>query len=129
MHDAAADAKSAEAPHAATPNIAYKILTADQWARFAHDGAFHGAPVDMADGYIHLSTAEQMPETLAKHFAGQAGLMIAEIDLSLLPGDVRWEKSRGNALFPHYYGGALPMAAVADFWPATDGEKRQFTQR
>ena len=57
---------------------AYKVLTADQWAQFERDAVFCGAPVDLADGYIHLSTAEQLAETLAKHFFGQTGLVVAE---------------------------------------------------
>ena len=95
-------------PHPAT---AYKILTADQWAQFEADGMFHGAPVDLADGYIHLSAADQLQGTLDKHFAGQSGLVIAEVDLFALGATVKWEVSRGNALFPHIYG-PLPMAAV-----------------
>ncbi len=95
-------------PHPAT---AYKILTADQWAQFQTDGLFHGAPVDLADGYIHLSAADQLQGTLDKHFAGQSGLVIAEVDLFALGATVKWEVSRGNALFPHIYG-PLPMAAV-----------------
>ena len=91
--------------------LAYKILTADQWAAFEADGVFAGAPVDLADGYIHMSTAEQLDETLAKHFAGQAGLVIATIDLAMLGDAVKWEVSRGGARFPHLYGD-LPMAAV-----------------
>ncbi len=90
---------------------AFKIFTADQWAQFQADGIFAGAPVDLADGYIHLSTAEQLEETLAKHFAGQSGLVIAEIDLSGFGDTLKWEASRGGALFPHLYG-ALPLAAV-----------------
>ncbi len=90
---------------------AFKILTADQWAAFERDGIFTGAPVDLADGYIHLSTAGQLEETLAKHFAGQTNLTIAEIDLDALGETVRWEVSRGNQLFPHIYG-VLPMRAV-----------------
>ena len=89
---------------------AFKILTADQWAQFERDGVFNGAPVDQADGYIHLSSSDQVEETLAKHFAGQNGLVIAEISLAALD-DVRWEPSRGGALFPHVYGD-LPRAAV-----------------
>ena len=96
---------------------AYKILTADQWAQFQADGVFLGAPVDLADGYIHLSTVDQLEGTLTKHFAGQAGLMIAEIDLTLLNNTVRWEVSRGGALFPHVYG-PLPMTAVLGSRPA-----------
>jgi uncharacterized protein (DUF952 family) len=94
--------------HSATT---YKILTADQWAQFQADGIFHGAPVDLADGYIHLSAADQVQGTLDKHFAGQTDLVIAEVDLALLNETVRWEISRGGALFPHIYG-PLPMAAV-----------------
>ena len=91
--------------------LAYKILIADQWAQFQTEGVFTGAPVDLADGYIHMSTAEQLTETLAKHFAGQSGLVIATIDVAQLGDALKWEVSRGGALFPHYYG-ALPMAAV-----------------
>lgn len=96
---------------AAHSTTAYKILTADQWAQFQADGVFYGAPVDFADGYIHLSAAEQLQGTLDKHFAGQTGLIIAEVDLASLGEIVKWEVSRGDALFPHIYG-ALPMAAV-----------------
>jgi uncharacterized protein (DUF952 family) len=95
---------------------AFKIFTADQWAQFVSDGVFHGAPVDVADGYIHLSTAEQLQGTLDKHFAGQTGLVIAEIDLAALGDAVRWEVSRGGALFPHLYG-VLPMATVLRIQP------------
>ena len=93
------------------PATAFKILTADQWAQFQADGIFHGAPVDLADGYIHLSTADQLQKTLDKHFSGQSGLIIAEVDLSALGDTIKWEVSRGGALFPHIYG-PLPMAAV-----------------
>jgi uncharacterized protein (DUF952 family) len=92
---------------------AYKILTADQWAQFQAEGVFTGASVDLADGYIHLSTTDQLADTLAKYFAGQSGLVIATIDLAHLGDALKWEVSRGGALFPHYYG-ALPMAAVVE---------------
>jgi uncharacterized protein (DUF952 family) len=91
--------------------VAYKIFTADQWTQFQSEGVFTGAPVDLADGYIHMSTADQLDETLAKHFAGQTGLVIATIDLTKFVDALKWEVSRGGALFPHYHG-ALPMAAV-----------------
>lgn len=90
---------------------AFKILTAAQWARFEADGVFGGAPVDLADGYIHLSTADQVEGTLAKHFAGQSGLIIAEVDLARYGKSIRWEESRGGALFPHLYG-VLTRASV-----------------
>lgn len=93
------------------PATAFKIFTADQWAQFTADGVFHGAPVDLADGYIHLSAQDQLQGTLDKHFAGQAGLVIAEVDLRALGAAIRWEVSRGGALFPHCYA-PLPMAAV-----------------
>lgn len=99
-----------DTPH---PTTAYKILTANQWAQFQSDGVFHGAPVDLADGYIHLSAADQLQGTLDKHFAGQNGLVIAEVDLAALGDTVVWEVSRGGALFPHIYG-VLPIAAVLD---------------
>jgi uncharacterized protein (DUF952 family) len=95
-------------PHPAT---AYKILTAAQWVQFQANGIFHGAPIDLADGYIHLSAADQLQGTLDKHFAGQTGLVIAEIDLTALGETVKWELSRGDAQFPHIYG-PLPMAAI-----------------
>lgn len=92
-------------------STAFKIFTADQWAQFETTGVFHGAPVDLADGYIHLSAAAQLQGTLDKHFAGQAGLVIAEVDLAALGEAIRWEVSRGGALFPHCYA-PLPMSAV-----------------
>lgn len=93
------------------PATAFKVLTAAQWAQWQADGLFHGAPVDLADGYIHLSAADQLQGTLDKHFAGQAGLVVAEVDLAALGDTVRWEESRGGALFPHVYG-LLPIGAV-----------------
>ena len=95
-------------PH---PTTAYKILTADQWIQFQTDGQFHGAPIDIADGYIHMSTADQLSETLAKHFAGQDNLTIAEIDLTHFDANLKWEVARNGTLFPHLYG-PLPMSAV-----------------
>ncbi len=94
---------------------AYKILTADQIDAL-EAGSFAGAPVDLADGFIHLSTADQLGETLAKHFAGQEGLWLAAVDLEALDETVRWEPSRGGALFPHIHG-PLPLAAVISYGP------------
>jgi uncharacterized protein (DUF952 family) len=90
---------------------AFKILTSDQWAQFEADTVFHGAPIDLTDGFIHLSTADQVQETLDKHFAGQTELVVVEVDLDQLGETVKWEVSRGDALFPHVYG-PLPMTAV-----------------
>lgn len=83
--------------------LAYKILTAAQFAAL-QAGTFEGAPVDIADGYIHLSDATQLTGTVRKHFAGQEGLIVLAIDLNRLDAPVRWEVSRGGQLFPHLYG-------------------------
>ena len=99
---------------------AYKVLTAPQMAQFLADGAFAGAPVDLADGYIHLSALPQLAETIDKHFAGQSDLFIATVNLALLGEAVRWEESRGGALFPHVYA-ALPLSAVVAHGPLQRG--------
>src|SRR3546814_11737179 len=104
---------------------ACKILTAQQWAEFERERVFRGAPVDVADGYIHLSTADQLDGTLARHFAGQGDLRIAEVDLTPLGDAVRWEKERGEALFPHIYG-ELQMHAVAGLSKRDCREIRRF---
>jgi len=86
-----------------TKDVAYKVLTAPQFAAL-QAGLFEGAPVDIADGYIHLSAAAQLTETVQKHFAGQDGLVIAAVDLTRLGSPLRWEVSRGGQVFPHLYG-------------------------
>ena len=93
------------------PDVAYKVLTAAEMAALEHEGSFTGAPVDLADGFIHLSTAAQLDETVAKHFAGQTDLHVAAVDLPVLGDAVKWEPSRGGQLFPHIYA-ALPLDAV-----------------
>ena len=81
----------------------YKILPASLWDEAKSAGVFRGAPVDLADGYIHFSTAEQAAETAAKHFAGQHDLMLLHVDANGLGDALKWEPSRGGALFPHLY--------------------------
>ena len=103
----------------ALPATAFKILTAGEWARFQAEGQFEGSPADRADGFIHLSAADQVEGTLARHFAGQTGLVLAEMDLGALGEKVRWEESRGGALFPHVYG-VLPLSAVVGTKPVSD---------
>ena len=93
--------------------IAYKVLTADQMATLERDGRFDGAPVDVADGYIHLSTADQLTETVDKHFAGRSDLHVAAVDLSAQGDRLRWEPSRGGQLFPHLHGPLLLETVVA----------------
>lgn len=81
----------------------YKILTSAEWGAFDRDGRFEGSEVDARDGYIHLSAADQVRETARKHFSGQDGLRLLAIDSDRLSPDLRWEPSRGGALFPHLY--------------------------
>ena len=97
--------------------VAWKILTAAQWADWQVTGVFHGAPVDLADGFVQLSAADQVTATADKHFAGQDGLVVVRVDLAALGDAVKWEVSRGGALFPHIYaplpiGVALACAAL-----------------
>ena len=91
--------------------VVYKIVATEEWAQAEAAGAFVGAAIDRADGFIHFSTAEQAPETAAKWFAGRGDLTLAAVDAEALGDDLRWEPSRGGALFPHLYA-ALPMSAV-----------------
>ena len=100
--------------------VVFKIVATEEWAAAEAAGVFTGAAVDRADGFIHLSTAAQAPETAAKWFAGRDGLTLVAIDAEALGKDLRWEPSRGGALFPHLYG-ALPMSAVAWSRPLTLG--------
>lgn len=95
------------------PTTAYKVLTAGEMFALERDGTFPGAPIDLADGYIHLSTAEQLTETVDKHFAEQTDLHIAAVDLDANGERVKWEPSRGGALFPHLYGALLLETVVA----------------
>lgn len=95
------------------PDTAYKVLTADQMATLEADGRFAGAPVDLADGYVHLSTAAQLTETVDKHFAGQRDLHVAAVDLGSFGDSLKWEESRGGQLFPHLYGPLLLETVIA----------------
>ena len=94
-----------------TPII--KLLRAAQWAQFQADGVFAGSPDDLRDGYIHISTPEQAPGTLAKWFAGDAGVVALTLDADALAADLKWEASRGGQLFPHLYR-PLRLDDVAD---------------
>lgn len=82
----------------------YKILPETMWSEAQRAGAFHGSEVDRRDGFIHFSTAAQAVETAAKHFEGQRGLVLLEVEADDLGEPLRWEPSRGGALFPHLYG-------------------------
>ena len=84
--------------------LSIKIVATEEWTEAEAAGVFTGAAVDRADGFIHFSTAEQAPETAAKWFAGRDDLTLAAIDAEALGEALRWEPSRGGALFPHLYG-------------------------
>lgn len=86
----------------------YKILPRPEWEAARAAGSFEGSAVDRRDGYIHLSTAVQAAETARRHFAGQADLVVLELEADDLGESLRWEPSRGGELFPHLYG---PLAA------------------
>jgi Uncharacterized protein conserved in bacteria len=90
---------------------AFKLVDRTEWEAARASGAYEGSTVDRADGYIHLSTADQVAATAAKYFAGQDDLVLARVDLMMLVDLVKWEPSRGGALFPHIYG-PLPFSAV-----------------
>jgi uncharacterized protein (DUF952 family) len=81
----------------------YKICEREAWRAAEAAGAFRGSDVDLRDGFIHFSTAAQVAETAAKWFAGRDDLVLAAIDADALGADLRWEPSRGGALFPHLY--------------------------
>ena len=89
----------------------FKIVTANEWLVARETGVFTGAPVDIADGFIHFSTADQLSETAARHFAGKTDLYLVAVDPAVLGAQLKYEPSRGGALFPHLYGD-LPLDAV-----------------
>jgi len=91
------------------PSVIYKIVPAPLWRASEAAGVFTGSPVDVRDGFIHFSTAAQVRDTAARHFAGIGDLLLVAVDADQL--DLRWEPSRGGALFPHLYA-PLPMTAV-----------------
>jgi len=98
------------------PELLYKILTAERWAGRGAEGPVPIMPIDETDGFVHLSTADQLAETLALHFRGQGRLPVIAIRTADIEPDLRWEPSRGGQLFPHVYGD-IPLAAVA--WTGT----------
>lgn len=89
----------------------YKIVDRTAWEEAEKVGIFNGAAIDLSDGFIHFSTAGQVEETAARHFAGQADLVLAAIDTSKLGTALKYEPSRGGALFPHLYA-PLDLATV-----------------
>lgn len=106
----------------------YKIVTRSEWSDWQSSGMFVGAPVDRADGFIHLSTRAQVAETAARHFAGRDGLVLVALEAAALGPALRFEPARGGDLFPHLYG-PLPVAAIR--WSAPlprDGTRHVFPE-
>jgi uncharacterized protein (DUF952 family) len=103
--------------------IIYKICPAALWREAERAKIFRGSPADHQDGYIHFSTADQVESTLAKHFSGQKNLLLVAVDAQALGAALKWEQSRGGALFPHLHG-ALPLTAVQSVKPIEGGADR-----
>jgi uncharacterized protein (DUF952 family) len=105
--------RSTDAPHPSPPPAAtiYKLCPRALWQEAERAGRFDGAPVDQEDGFIHFSTADQVQETADRHFRGEPELLVIAVDAACLGSDLRWETSRGGALFPHLYA-PLPLDAV-----------------
>jgi uncharacterized protein (DUF952 family) len=105
--------------------LIYKIFRAPEWQALQTQGETPGAPIDVADGYVHFSTAGQAAETAEKYFAGVDSLVLLAVDADALGDDLTWEPSRGGALFPHLYR-ALRLTDV--LWhaplPVVDGAHR-----
>lgn len=107
--------------------LIFKIFRRPEWDAFRAAGETAGAPVDLADGYIHISTREQVADTAAKHFAQDADLVLVALDDAALGPDLRWEPSRGGQLFPHLYrmlcaedvvwDKSLPLGATGHIFP------------
>lgn len=104
--------------------LIFKIVPEDLWQEAEALGVFKGAPVDLADGFIHFSTADQARETAAKHFAGQDGLLLAAFDADAMGPDLKWEPSRGGDLFPHLYAD-LPTSLAVWVQPLPLGDDGQ----
>jgi uncharacterized protein (DUF952 family) len=90
----------------------FKIISHAAWQKAAQDGVFTGAAIDLADGYIHLSDASQVKETAQKYFAHQHDLVLVAFDVKKFGAELKWEPSRGGALFPHIYGTLDPAQAL-----------------
>jgi uncharacterized protein (DUF952 family) len=97
----------------------YKICEEAPWRAAEAAGQFRGSTVDERDGFIHFSTAAQLAETAAKHYAGQSDLLLIAVDAEALGAQLRWERSRGGDLFPHLYA-ALPLGPVRWVRPLPD---------
>ncbi len=109
--------------------LIFKIVTAAQWVAAEEQGEFRGAPIDLEDGYIHFSTADQVVETVEKHFHGQLDLLIVTVDADQLGEELKWEPSRGGAMFPHLYKNlSLAQVVSVDDLPMGKGGKHLFPE-
>jgi uncharacterized protein (DUF952 family) len=105
--------------------LIYKILSAEEWRAAESAGVFVGSAVDQADGFIHFSAADQAEETAAKYFAGRFDLLLVSVDAEALGSALKWEPSRGGALFPHLYA-PLPTSAAYRVAPLPTGPDGRF---
>lgn len=101
-------------------SVVYKICPAAEWRAAERAGVFAGSAADVQDGFIHFSTEEQVPGTLERHFSGVPDLLLIAVNAAALGVSLKWEPSRGGALFPHLYG-ALPLSAVLWAKPLANG--------
>lgn len=107
--------------------LIYKIFRRPEWDALKAAGESLGAPIDLADGYIHFSTSTQVAETAARHFAGQSDLVLVACEVARLGPALKWEPSRGGALFPHLFrpltladvvwDKSLPLGAAGHIFP------------
>ncbi|WP_299346331.1 DUF952 domain-containing protein [uncultured Maritalea sp.] len=100
----------------------FKVCTVAHWSNAKANGVFSGVAVDLVDGFIHFSTAEQLAETLQKHFTGQSDLVLLSVDPEKIGTELKWEPSRGGALFPHLYADLPLVAIVAEHMLETDAQ-------
>lgn len=106
-----------------TDRYIFKVLTQDQWTAFQADGLFKGSPVDLSDGFIHMSCAPELKETMDKWYADQDRVFILEVDSQSVASDLKYEVSRGGAEFPHVFAD-LPLSAVGKVWDVSADKGR-----
>ncbi len=105
--------------------LVYKVLSQSEWSEAERDGFFRGSEVDRRDGFIHLSSAQQLEKTVSLWFADRDDLMLAAIEEEHLADALKWEPSRGGAMFPHYYG-SLPIEHLAWAKPFSSRDTNSF---
>lgn len=102
----------------------YHICARAAWEAAVYAGRYDGSAQDRRDGFIHFSTAAQVAASAAKHHAGASDRVLLAVDPTRVRGEVRWERSRGGALFPHLYGGLRPQDVVAQWELPLDAHRR-----